>query len=171
MGLWPPDRRTDPSGPFVGKLRAALHSRLAELRGCFKQGLPELLALLKSEKLVEDPYPVDVVSGLYGDLQELAQEYTLDELISSREDPPAPQAIKVELIGALLRGLGDPDWEVFVDYSVGVPIGLDVDMPRTPLVYPAKTKWALPEQQALSEGIGPRDDFFGLRSPTMPLLG
>ena len=123
------------------------------------------MGLLKSERLLEDPLPADVVKGLFSDLKEISAEHAIDSEVNAREDPPQPQSIEVELVGALLRGLGDPDWEVYADFSVGVPIGLDVELPRVPAVYPAKTHWALPEQQALSEGRGPRGDFFGTEVP------
>ena len=31
-------------------------------------------------------------------------------------------------------------------YAIGVPIGLGVELPRTPAVFPPKTRWSLPEQ-------------------------
>ena len=45
------------------------------------------------------------------------------------------------LLGKVFRLFGGPDWEGLGMYAVGVPLGLGVDLPRTPAVFPAKTKW------------------------------
>ena len=49
-------------------------------------------------------------------------------------------------MGSVLKALGDPDHEIMGTYAVGVPVGLGTDLPRTPKVFPEKTKWSLPEQ-------------------------
>ena len=45
----------------------------------------------------------------------------------------------------LLKELGDPDWQFFDQLEEGVPVGVGVTMPRTPLVFDQKVKWALDE--------------------------
>ena len=52
--------------------------------------------------------------------------------------PPKVQNIEMRLIGVLLRELGDPDWQVFEDFEVGVRIGVGIDMPRTPMIFGEK---------------------------------
>ena len=47
-----------------------------------------------------------------------------------------PQPVDVLLLGSALKGFGDPDWAVMAEYAVGVPLGLGVDLPRTPDVFP-----------------------------------
>ena len=47
-----------------------------------------------------------------------------------------PQPVDVLLLGSVLRAIGDLDWEVMRTYAVGVPLGLGVDMPCTPAVFP-----------------------------------
>ena len=62
--------------------------------------------------------------------------------------PHQPQPIDVLLLGAGLRAVGDPDAEIMALYAIGVPLGLNVELPRTPAVFTPKTKWSLREQQA-----------------------
>ena len=42
--------------------------------------------------------------------------------------------------GAVLRALNDPDWGIMATYACGVPLGLGVDLPRTPAVFPEKRR-------------------------------
>ena len=42
-----------------------------------------------------------------------------------------------------MQKLGDPDWAFLEELSSGVPLGVGVEMPRTPAVYDPKVKWAL----------------------------
>ena len=44
-----------------------------------------------------------------------------------------------------VKEMGDPDWNVLAyqegwNYAVGVPVGFEKEMPRTPYVFPEKTK-------------------------------
>ena len=51
-------------------------------------------------------------------------------------------------VGALSRSLkahDDPDWKYPLNFVGGVPIGVDVEWPRTPASIEAKTQWALGE--------------------------
>ena len=59
---------------------------------------------------------------------------------------PQPQPIDVQLLGATLGAMGDLDAPVMAEYAVGVPLGLGVNLPHTPMVFPPKTRWSLSEQ-------------------------
>ena len=57
------------------------------------------------------------------------------------------QPMDVLLLGSALKATGDPDWKVMLTYAVGVPLGVGVEMLRTPAVFPPKTKWSLKGQE------------------------
>ena len=50
------------------------------------------------------------------------------------------QPIDVLLLVSVLKALGDPDLAVMRAYAIGVPLGVGVEMSRTPDVFPPKTK-------------------------------
>ena len=60
--------------------------------------------------------------------------------------PLRDQPIDVLLLGAILRGMSDLDRRITRTFAAGVPLGLGVDLPRTPDVFPSKRHWSPPEQ-------------------------
>ena len=54
---------------------------------------------------------------------------------------PEGQEMYLGIISLLLKELGDPDWAYPMSCSDGVPLGVDMEMPRTPAVFDEKTKW------------------------------
>ena len=72
-----------------------------------------------------------------------------------------PQPVDVLLLGSLLKSFGDPDFEVVTTYARGVPLGVGVDLPRTPAVFPPKLKWALKEQEAFGGSASLEEEFRG----------
>jgi hypothetical protein len=61
-------------------------------------------------------------------------------------EEPLRQNIDFKLLGVLLQGIKDPDWEIMHQYEVGVRVGAGIPLPRTPAVFPEKQKWSLPGQ-------------------------
>ena len=53
--------------------------------------------------------------------------------------------IGVMLLGAVLRGMNDPDWEIMETFAAGVPLGLGIDLLRAPDVFLSKRHWSFPE--------------------------
>eukprot|EP00974_Lingulodinium_polyedra_P090147 8742412-Lingulodinium_polyedra.AAC.1 len=53
----------------------------------------------------------------------------------------------VLMLGAMLKAVADPDHLIMETYATGVPLGLGVELPITPAVFPPKTKWSLGEQE------------------------
>ena len=106
-----------------------------------------------------DPFPPEATARL----RDLAREVSRDHKV---ELPPGevalPQPVDVLLLGSLLKAFGDPDSEVMVAYARGVPLGVGVDLPRTPDVFPPKLKWALKEQEAHSGSATSAEDFKGV---------
>jgi hypothetical protein len=59
---------------------------------------------------------------------------------------PEDQPMFLHAISSTLEALGDPDFEVFrKEYVDGVPIGVGVELPRTPMIFEQKTRWRLSE--------------------------
>ena len=56
------------------------------------------------------------------------------------------QPVRVRLIQALQRAVGDPDVGAMEHFARGIRLGVGVRMPRTPAVYARKVRWRLPEQ-------------------------
>ena len=69
------------------------------------------------------------------------------------EDDPLPQHLRVQLIGTMLRAFGDPDWEYFKMLERGVRIGVGVQLPRTPLIFPEKVRWRVPGQESADPDV------------------
>ena len=58
---------------------------------------------------------------------------------------PEFQPFFLPALAETLKQLGDPDWRIFDEahnsFSKGVPVGMGERLPRTPAVFPRKTKW------------------------------
>ena len=63
----------------------------------------------------------------------------------------AGQVLRLDLIRGLLTKVGDPDAPLFEDLRHGVPLGVDMQMPRTPDVFEEKAKWKLEETDGPGE--------------------
>ena len=60
------------------------------------------------------------------------------------------QPLYLDLVMALLRLAGDPDWGYFETLKSGVDLGVNEPMPRTPNVYEEKLRWTLDPGEASS---------------------
>ena len=143
-GLWPPHERHAAQGVAEG-IQKALVRELDAWDRSLRSGLNGLFNEFAQGKAEEDPFPPEATRRLKNLLAEVSAPFriTLDP-----GDVLQDQPIDVLLLGSVLRSLGDPDWEVFRLYATGVPLGMGVQMPRTPKVFPPKQKWSLPEQEA-----------------------
>ena len=70
---------------------------------------------------------------------------------TSNRGAASGQALHLGVAGALMRKFGDPDWEFLEQLAAGVPLGVGVEMPRTPAVHDPKTKRALDDLGAEPE--------------------
>ena len=83
----------------------------------------------------------------------------LHELGSDQLQPHIhhPEVYHWDAIGEHLRLAGDPDWRILSrglhSFKDGVRIGVGVRMPRTPAVFPRKTKWRKYEEE--EDGMAP----------------
>jgi hypothetical protein len=53
------------------------------------------------------------------------------------------QCFRLDLIERLLNVAADPDWAFFERLKEGLPLGVDMTMDRTPLVFEDKVRWEL----------------------------
>ena len=53
------------------------------------------------------------------------------------------QCMRLGSISGILRALSDPDHEYVKGLAEGIPLGLDGAMPRAPLTFEKKTRWAV----------------------------
>ena len=94
-----------------------------------------MLADIASGRVSSDPFPADATERLRSWFESLtrAHKLTLDpgEVLQN-------QPVDVLLLGAVMKAVGDPDWAVMKTFAVGVPLGLGVELPRTPMVYPLR---------------------------------
>ena len=142
-GLWPPHRRHD-SGLALLRLREAL---CAEIQAIDPPGGPGASALLRriiGGGVTSDPFPAEATARLRA---------LLADMVGRRRDklaeglPVVDQPIDVLTLGALLQEIGDPDYEIMKVYATGVPLGVNIDLPRTPAVFPEKVKWNVDKQE------------------------
>ena len=69
-------------------------------------------------------------------------------------------AINFRRMSAALELMGDPDSNFLLEIAaVGVPIGVDVELPRTPEIFEEKVKWALDQEEAETAEIWGGDNY------------
>ena len=103
-----------------------------------KGGFNRIFDDLASGRVLDDPFPPAATERLRGVVRHAARGHEVKLDASERlQDQP----IDVLLLGSALN------WEVMKTYGVGVPLGVGVELPRTPAVFPPKPKWSLKEQE------------------------
>ena len=141
-GLWPPEQRFASRG-VERLLHAAFKFELDGLGKSRDSGLEGLMADLASGRVAENPFPVVAT----GRLRDYLADVTRDQkMVLPAGRTLQDQPVDVLLLGGALRVLGDPDSEAMLIYATGVPVGLGVEMPRTPRVFPPTRKWSLKQQ-------------------------
>ncbi|CAK0883391.1 unnamed protein product [Prorocentrum cordatum] len=151
-GRWPFAARRLPDSSVASDLRAALDAALKDLeveaateeRQRKRSALPPLRAFLLER--AAGKFEGDIFSPVL-----VAKLKTRWRMALSRAGlGPRPRAggarapIAFGLLDALGKAFGGPDYRVAVWAAVGVPLGVDTPLPRTPAVYERKLKWALP---------------------------
>ena len=139
-GRWPPDRR--PSGANDRDL--LLHKELMDdLLRLLSESLDvkREVCRLATGHAKASPFPPELIKAgrdlVFKKLQGAGSRETLDRV-------PERQPFYLETISELLRFAGDPDWRRYTkaswSFSAGVPLGVDVRLPRTPALFFRKTK-------------------------------
>jgi hypothetical protein len=133
--LWRPADR-HPSPTFGAALRSCLQDSMVS----FKVDSMKIAKQLAGEGLKQSPFSAPLLEDLRSRFKALAGSWwsgwvPLEE--------PQKANIDFRLLGSLLRGIGDPDWEIMKEYEVGVRLGVGVLIPRAAAVYAEKTKWVV----------------------------
>ena len=153
-GRWPPERRQLP-----GASNDAVRSAFTHGLRCWQKrllgapgGESRAFAELACGRLRSAPCQVEAVEvGL-----------AVDQILQDRGFEPGRLStdratlINFRRMSAALKLMGDPDADFLVDIAAdGVPIGVDVELPRTPDVFEEKVKWPLePEESDTAEFWG-----------------
>ena len=140
-GRWMPGRRRRYLWKGLGSLRHLLRKALHE----HIPDVTKVCCQLATGKLVESPFSDSLLESCrniwFQALEEGKGEITKEEI----RTVPEFQVFYLPAIGETLRLLGDPDWRIYFvgkeSFSKGVPIGFRSGLPRTPAVFPRKTKW------------------------------
>lgn len=64
------------------------------------------------------------------------------------------QPIDVRLLAAWLKAAGGPDWEIMHVFDIGVPIGVNVYLPRSPSIFDDTCHWIRSGQEAFGGASG-----------------
>ncbi len=145
-GRWPPWRRPVVRDWRVLAIRGALARAVLTLDGPDGRGIEALFTALSNGEVLDSPFPHDLVTNLTTYAESLFDD---DEQGGARERPgDVAQPVRIRLVQALLRAVGDPDSAGMSHFAAGVRLGVGVRLPRTPAVYARKTHWRLPEQAA-----------------------
>ena len=163
-GLWHPDARLEPNNAGI-QLREALVRSLFAFGESVPGGLPGLAGRLYTGQVEECPFDKPLLAA-----GRRAVEAAVGPHMLTVSPPEAVQPSEVDflLLGSLARALDDPDWEVCPLLARGVPVGLGVDLPRTPEVFPPKVSWSLPEQTEWGGESSRAADFVGIVRTNYP---
>ncbi len=141
-GQWAPTQRPLCRAPRIMAVRAALHRELQALQG-HPDGdqVAEIFDGITRGACQESPFPADRTAALLSYCMELYGEE------AAPREGDRPMNIRARLIQAMLRDSADADYAAIDQIAPGVPIGVNVRLPRTPAVYPRKKKWNLRGQE------------------------
>lgn len=141
-GRWPPSRRKEPSTMEEKSLQAVFESLyLKWLADKGSHGDPiKLFWKIAAGKMTESPF-ANSMADMRSELDA--------KLLSMGEDPRRKEGdrsseVNFRRLRAAASLAGDPDFEFLGTMaSEGVPIGVDVELPRTESVYEEKLRWSV----------------------------
>jgi hypothetical protein len=141
-GRWAPSQRQLPKGNIEKILEVTRHAfdeaarRLAP--GAVDPGINFVLQMA-AKKFWSHPFEEKEVANLRGQVQMILH------LNESQCQIAEGQATYLEMVAALLKDCGDPDWRYFIEIVHGVNLGVTEPMPRVKAVFEEKCKWRLGE--------------------------
>ena len=138
-GRWHPDRRP-PAVPALVPLRELLYAEFMGIISSTSIGCSsdlEFVLRLAAGKFKESPFTEEF---LHPARCSVASHLGLP---LSATKAASGQSLRLDLIKEILTKAGDPDAGFFDMLKVGVPLGVDGAMPRTPQVYEEKVRWKL----------------------------
>ena len=127
--------------------------------------LKRTIATLATGKLSHCPFPQEASERLRAALRRVCAS---NWLAWAPQAEAQDQPIDLRLLSAFLSSCGDPDVAILRTYDVGVPIGLGVELPRTPLVFPEKHKWSIQEQETWGGDSEQAQSFIGVDRDNYP---
>jgi len=141
-GLWEPHHRSQAKAGI--RLQEAIAAELDTWDRTSPGILHKTIAALCTGHVETNPFPDEATQRLRCALPKMLSNVWREwqPTASSRTQP-----IDVRALGAFTQACGDPDFQVLRDFDSGVPIGMGVELPRTPMVFPPKQKWSLAEQE------------------------
>ncbi len=145
-GRWRPRDRPFVKDGAIVAIRAAVKREVERLPLATGRSCEQLVQAAASGELKESPFSAHTMKDLL-DYMHMQLDADGDEGSSRPHPGDVDQPIRVRLLQALLRRAGDPDVIGMQRFAVGVPIGVDVRLPRTPAVYPRKARWSLESQK------------------------
>ena len=122
---------------FIQGLADDLRKALAGLD--FKK----IICQLACGKVVEDPFPASICSRFLDLMLERLEAQGISTV--GLEVVAEGQTFRLRLMEAILKHIGDPDWEILCarpdSFTTGVNIGVLIPSPRTPAVFERKVKF------------------------------
>ena len=137
-GRWPSTQRKIPT--WKGRdCFVALKAKLNSYWGRCKpgKGLIDLVLFLAAGRCKTDPFDEAFTRECLAILG-----HTLGMTEEEMSAEPG-QCFRLRALSRLLALAGDPDWDFPLKLVDGVPLGVGVELPRTPAVFESKVKWAL----------------------------
>ena len=128
-------------------------------------GIDSFFAKLIRGECTECPFSHTHLEIVRAAMREVAAAHPV---VPPADEEVQAQPVDVLLLGGVMKALGDPDADIMGTYAVGVPLGLNHDMPRTPEVFPPKNHWSLKEQMVWGGKNDRADDFKGTTKDNYP---
>ena len=140
-----PNCRPAPCG-VLAKVQGILVHAVMDVSAKFKNGDRGMLSELVNGR-GESIFDPGTVSAAKAKITSCLQENGVWVSAGGRD---RPQPIDVRLLQSLLVAADDPDHQCMDLYALGVPIGVGVELPRTPHVFEEKDKWPIKSQRDAS---------------------
>ena len=143
LGKWAPADRPVTASARLRQVREVILSALEDLPTCRGGDVDSLFDQLAEGKIESDPLGAEFC----GDVRNAVFAIFKDAPHDGRPQPgDKRQPIRVRLLEAMLFEGCDPDAGGMAQFAEGVRLGVGTKMPRTPAVYPKKTRWRLESQ-------------------------
>ena len=139
-GRWTSEKRRLPS--CMAGLKESMGSLFEEAVRRASNGKDDPLGFmlkLAAGRVKACPFEEGALAEARASIRQLAGMDEKEDVVASG------QVFHLKLIGRLLKMYDDPDWEFVDSMGEGVPLGVDMQLPRTPAVFEEKGKWKLPD--------------------------
>ena len=160
-GRWPPAARQD----AACNANLAFHERLGRKLHDFVSCRVDCRALafkLAAGQISDSPFTEEMLACgrqlIWSELKRAGCRLPVDHIVPG-------QPFYLAAVEELLRLAGDPDFAAFYtgkdSFAKGVRLGVDVDLPRVPAVFTAKTRWRVYDEEDANTGL--RENYVSAR--------